>query len=105
MNFNTFGEFYIVKNGEYIPVGKPHDVTVSYTKEPDVTMSVGINEPITFTLEGTITGAFNDELVFDLFHPVRCNCRNCGAPVRLNYCEYCGTPYPQDMQFKMKVGG
>lgn len=104
MNLNTFGEFYKVTNGEYVPVGEPHDMTLSLTKEPDITMSAAINEPITFTLEGTLTGASN-EIVFDLFHPVRCNCRNCGAPVRLNYCEYCGTPYPQDMQFKMKVGG
>ena len=104
MNLNTFGEFYKVTNEKYVPVGEPHDMTVSFTKEPDITMSAVIDEPITFTLEGTITGASN-EIVFDLFHPVRCNCRNCGAPVRLDYCEYCGTPYPQDMQFKMKVGG
>ena len=101
---DAFGEFYKVANGEYTPVCKTQDMTVSFTKESDITTPVGVNEPITFTLEGTCTGVFNNELVFDLFHPVRCNCRNCGAPVRLNYCEYCGTQYPQDMHFKMKVG-
>ena len=103
MNFNTFGEFYKVTDGKYVPVGEPHDMTVSLTKEPDITMSAVINEPITFTLEGTLTGASSDEIVFDLFHPVRCNCRNCGAPVRLNYCEYCGTQYPLDFQGRFKI--
>lgn len=36
------------------------------------------------------------EDLFDYIPPsIRCNCRNCNAPVRLSYCEYCGTPYPK----------
>lgn len=55
-----------------------------------------------------LTGNFSvndDGIIFDLIHPVKCNCRNCGAPVRLEYCEYCGTPYPTDYKLGMKFGG
>ena len=59
--------------------------------------------PMNYSIE--LTGSFhvdNNEIIFDLIHPVKCNCRNCGAPVRLEYCEYCGTPYPTDYKLGMK---
>lgn len=62
-----------------------------------------ITMPLNYSIE--LTGSFNvndNEVIFDLFHPIKCNCRNCGAPVRLEYCEYCGTPYPTDYKLGMK---
>ena len=59
--------------------------------------------PQSYSIE--FTGSFHvddNEIIFDLTHPVKCNCRNCGAPVRLEYCEYCGTPYPTDYKLGMK---
>ena len=62
--------------------------------------------PQNYSIELTGNFSINDnEVIFDLIHPVKCNCRNCGAPVRLEYCEYCGTPYPTDYKLGMKFGG
>lgn len=59
--------------------------------------------PQSYSIEFTGSFDVNDnEIIFDLMHPVKCNCRNCGAPVRLEYCEYCGTPYPTDYKLGMK---
>ena len=50
--------------------------------------------PLNYSIEFTVSFNVDDnEIIFDLTHPVKCNCRNCGAPVRLEYCEYCGTKY------------
>lgn len=97
--------FYKVEGKNYIPI-KYEGTSLNSTviEDPVWSAQVAVGEPITLTFSGTIRGKVNDEVLFDLTNPVRCNCRNCGAPVRLSYCEYCGTPYPQDMQFKMKVG-
>lgn len=66
-------------------------------------MTIPQEYSITFNM-----GSFHvndDSVIFDLIHPVKCNCRNCGAPVKLEYCEYCGTPYPTDYKLGMKFGG
>lgn len=62
-------------------------------------------QTLTFSCSGSFDLGDNQrEIIFDLFHPVKCNCRNCGAPVRLNYCEYCGTQYPNDMKLVWEKG-
>ena len=102
---DAFGQFYKVVNGDYIPIkceGTSLNTTV--IEDPAWSAQVSVGEPITLTFSGTIRGKVNDEVLFDLTNPVRCNCRNCGAPVRLSYCEYCGTQYPPDFQGRFKIG-
>ena len=102
---DAFGQFYKVVNGDYVPI-KCEETALNTTviEDPVWSAQATVGEPITLTFSGTIRGKVNDEVLFDLVAPVRCNCRNCGAPVRLNYCEYCGTQYPLDFQGRFKIG-
>lgn len=35
--------------------------------------------------------------------PQQTNCRNCGAPLHGQVCEYCGTVYGEERQMAMKI--
>lgn len=89
---SSIAQLYLCKADRYEPICKLNDCITAFETEGDL-----VSVPQEFTIE--LTGSFevqDNSIIFDITHPIKCNCRNCGAPVRLEYCEYCGTPYPTD---------
>lgn len=80
----------------------------SITVEPEtVCFECDMGNLTTFTTNKTITiqGEFVDADLSNILNPGE-TCKNCGAPVRGKFCEWCGTSYIKPisvgMQYKIK---
>lgn len=85
--------YYSDDNSVYCELGKIEDFTL--TVGPTSTDIPTFDPPLTsFTTTFTFTSNGNEfeEIMDNILNPGEV-CKNCGAAVRGQYCEYCGTSY------------
>jgi len=101
--------YWVDNDGNYEPMGKVTDFTLTAvapdeTYIDDLRVPPELGQPSFTNLTFELTDSGLVEVLDTLLNPGEV-CKNCGAPVRGQYCEYCGTSYRRPMGFKMSIDG